>query len=73
MKSEHFEQWFADLPQLNQPQCARVQEALPPAAGLDRIVALIAEIRGPIRRCPRCDGTHCHRHSQANDLQRYRC
>jgi len=73
MKSERFEQWFADLPQLNRPQRARVQDALHPAAGLDRIVALIAEIRGPQRRCPRCDCTRCHRHGQANDLQRYRC
>jgi len=73
MKSERFEQWFADLPQLNQPQRARVQDALHPAAGFDRIVALIAEIRGPNRHCPRCNCTRCHRHSQANGLQRYRC
>jgi len=53
MKSERFAQWFADLPHLNQPQRARVQDALHPAAGLDRIVALIAAIRGRQRRCPR--------------------
>ena len=73
MKAERFDQWFADLPQLNGPQRARVQDALHPAAGLDRIVALITDIRGPHRRCPRCKCTHCHRHSQANGLQRYRC
>lgn len=73
MQSERFAQWLTELIQLNDHQRERVWDALHPAAGLDRIVALIAHIRGPARRCPRCDCTRCHRHGQANDLQRYRC
>ena len=73
MQAPHFESWFAGLFQLNQPQRRQVQDALVPAAGLDQIVALIDKIRAPTRCCPRCQGNRCHRHSQANGLQRYRC
>jgi len=50
-----------------------VLAALHPAAGLDRVIALIGEIRSGARRCPRCACERCHRHGQANDLQRFRC
>ena len=73
MKATQFDSWFAALSQLNQPQRRQVQDALHPAAGLDQIIALIDRIRGACRRCPRCDGPDCHRHSHANGLQRYRC
>jgi len=73
MQSPHFEEWFAALRLLNAPQRKQVQQALLPAAGLDQIIALIDKIRAPGRRCPRCAGARCHRHSQANGLQRFRC
>jgi transposase-like protein len=73
MKARQFEKWFARLSLLNPPQRRRVQQALHPAVGLEQIVALIDHIRAAGRRCPRCNGASCHRHGQANDLQRYRC
>jgi len=73
MKSPHFKDWFAGLALLNQPQRKLVHDAMLPAAGLDQIIALIDKVRAPTRCCPRCAGTHCHRHSQANGLQRFRC
>ena len=73
MKAPRFAKLFAQLPLLNQPQRRQVLEALHPAAGLDRVIALIDQIRAPDRRCPRCNSDHVHRHGQANDLQRFRC
>ncbi|MDY0965479.1 IS1595 family transposase, partial [Massilia sp. CFBP9026] len=73
MKAPKFEELFAQLALLNQPQRQQVLAALHPAAGLDRVVALIDEIRSKGRCCPDCGCEHCHRHGQANDLQRYRC
>ena len=73
MKSPQFKKLFTQLPSLNQPQRLQLLAALHPAAGLDRIVALIGEIRTPLRRCPDCSCERCHRHGQANDLQRFRC
>ena len=73
MKAPKFQKLFAQLPSLNQPQRLQLLAALHPAAGLDRVVALIAETRGPGRRCPDCSCERCHRHGQANDLQRFRC
>ncbi len=73
MKMPSFKKWFARLPALNQPQRLLTLAALHPAAGLDRIVALIGQIGAQDRRCPRCDGTRHFRHGQANGLQRYRC
>ncbi len=73
MKAPKFAKLFAQLPLLNQPQRRQVLDALHPAAGLDRVVALIDEIRSSTRRCPECACERCHRHGQANDLQRFRC
>ncbi|MGH8486402.1 MAG: IS1595 family transposase [Pseudomonas sp.] len=73
MKAPRFKRLFAQLPSLNQPQRLQVLAALHPAAGLDRIIALIAEIRTPGRRCPECACERCYRHGQANDMQRFRC
>ena len=73
MKTPRFKKLFAQLPLLNQPQRLQLLAVLHPAAGLDRVVALIAEIRGPGRHCPDCSCERCHRHGQANDLQRFRC
>ena len=73
MKAPRFKKLFAQLPSLNLPQRLQLLAALHPAAGLDRIIALIAEIRAPARRCPDCSCKRCHRHGQANDLQRFRC
>jgi len=73
VKAPKFRKLFAQLPSLNQPQRLQVLAALHPAAGLDRVTALIAEIRAPGRRCPDCSCERCHRHGQANDLQRFRC
>ena len=73
MKAPKFRKLYAQLPSLNQPQRLPLLAALHPAAGLDRIVALIAQIRAPGRRCPDCSCERCHRHGQANDLQRFRC
>jgi len=73
MKASDFNAWYAGLSQLNQPQRKQAHDALHPAAGLDQIVALIDMIRAPVRRCPRCDCERCHRHGQANGLQRFRC
>ena len=73
MKAPKFKKLFAQLPSLNQPQRLQVLAALHPAAGLDRVISLIAEIRAPGRRCPDCSCERCHRHGQANDLQRFRC
>jgi len=64
---------FAQLPSLNQPQRLQVLAVLHPAAGLDRVIGLIAEIRAPRRRCPDCACERFYRHGQANDLQRFRC
>jgi len=73
MKAPRFRNWFAGLSSLNQPQRRQVLDALHPAAGLDQVVALIAQARASGRCCPRCAGKHCHRHGFANDLQRFRC
>jgi len=73
MKAPRFKSWFARLPSLNVPQRRQVLDALHPAAGLDQVVALIAQTRGPGRCCPRCGDQRCHRHGFANDLQRFRC
>ncbi|MGF6274187.1 transposase-like protein [Massilia sp. UYP11] len=73
MKAPQFARLFTQLPKLNQPQRRQVLAALHPAAGLDRVTALIGEIRSTGRRCPDCACERCHRHGQANDLQRYRC
>lgn len=73
MKAPRFKKLFAQLPSLNQPQRLQVLAALHPAAGLDRIIALIAEIRAPLRRCPDCSYEGCHRHGHANGMQRFRC
>jgi len=73
MKAPRFKGWFAKLPSLNQPQRRQVLDALHPTAGLDQVVALIAEVRAPGRCCPRCGNERCYRHGFANDLQRYRC
>jgi len=73
VKAPRFKKLFAQLPFLNQPQRLQVLAALHPAAGLDRVIALIAEIRAPGRRCPDCACERCYRHGQANDLQRFRC
>ena len=73
MKAPRFAKLFAQLPLLNQPQRLQVLDALHPAAGLDRIIALIGEIRSAGRCCPRCKSEHWHRHGYANDLQRFRC
>lgn len=73
MKEPAFNELFAQLSSLNQPQRLQLLAALHPATGLDRVVALIAEIRAPGRRCPDCACARCYRHSQANDLPRFRC
>jgi len=73
VKAPRFAKFFAQLPLLNQPQRLQVLDALHPAAGLGRIIALIGEIRSAGRRCPRCNSEHWHRHGRANDLQRFRC
>jgi len=73
MKAPRLRNWFARLSSLNQPQRRQVLDALHPAAGLDQVVALIAQARASGRCCPRCAGEHCHRHGFANDLQRFRC
>ena len=73
MKAPRLRNWFARLSSLNQPQRRQVLDALHPAAGLDQVVALIAQARASGRCCPRCAGEHCHRHGFANDLLRFRC
>ena len=73
MKAPRFKRWFASLPSLNGPQRRQVLDALHPAAGLDHVVALIAQTRAPGRCCPSCGNERCHRHGFANDLQRFRC
>jgi CheY-like chemotaxis protein len=52
MKAPRFKSWFARRPSLNPPQRRQVLDALHPAAGLDQVVALIAEARAPGRCCP---------------------
>ena len=73
MKAPEFAKLFNGLPLLNQPQRQRVLAVLHPAAGLDRVIALIGEIRSKERCCPDCGCERCHRHGKANDLQRFRC
>ena len=73
MKTPQFAKFFSELALLNQPQRQQVLDALHPAAGLDRVIAFIGEIRSNGRRCPDCACERCHRHGQANDLQRFRC
>ena len=52
MQALTFAELFAQLALLNQPQRQQVLAALHPAAGLDRVVALIEEILSGGRRCP---------------------
>jgi transposase-like protein len=73
MIAPRFKDWCASLPSLDHPQHRQLRDALHPAAGLDQVVALIAQIRAPGRRCPACGDERCHRHGFANDLQRFRC
>jgi len=73
VKAHKFETLIAQLSSLNQPQRLQLLAVLHPAAGIDRVVALIAEIRAPLRRCPDCSCERCHRHGQANHLQRFCC
>ena len=72
MRSPRFKKWFSSLPALNPPQRRQVLDALRPAAGLGRLMALLDQSRQE-RRCPDCASAHWHRHGQANGLQRYRC
>jgi len=73
MKAPRFQQWYAELFSLNQPQRRQVLDALRPAAGRDNINALVEQLRSPGRRCPRCASDSWHRHGHANGRQRYRC
>ena len=73
MKAPGFATLLAQLQLLNQPQRQQLLDALHPAAGLDRVVAFIDQIRSGARCCPDCSCVRCHRHGQANDLQRFRC
>ena len=73
MKAPTFAELLSQLPLLNQPQRRQLLAALHPAAGLDRVIALIDQIRSSVRRCPDCGCERCHRHGHANDLQRFRC
>ncbi|RZA31175.1 MAG: IS1595 family transposase [Lysobacteraceae bacterium] len=73
MKAPIFKKWFARLFALNQPQRMQTLAALHPAAGLDRVIALIGQIGAVARRCPRCTSARHYRHGHANHLQRYRC
>ncbi|AWL04079.1 IS1595 family transposase [Massilia oculi] len=73
MKAPEFAKLFNGLPLLNQWQRQQVLAVLHPAAGLDRVIALIGEIRSKERCCPDCGCERCHHHGQANDLQRFRC
>jgi len=73
MQSAQFQTWFAGLALLNQPQRGCVRAALQPSAGLERVIALIEQIRSAGRCCPSCQCTRWVRHGHANDLQRYRC
>jgi len=73
MRAPRFRKWFAQLPALNVPQRLQTLSALHPVAGLDRIIALIAQFKGDKRRCPACACERYYRHGQANGLQRYRC
>jgi len=73
MKAPRFQQWYAELLSLNQPQRRQVLDALRPAAGRDNINALVEQLRSPGRRCPRCASDSWHRHGHANGRQRYRC
>ena len=52
MKAPQFEKLFVQLALLNQPQRQQVLAALHPGAGLNRVVALIGEIRSKGRCCP---------------------
>ncbi|OIJ42568.1 IS1595 family transposase [Massilia timonae] len=61
MQAPKFEKLFAQ------------RAALHPVDGLNRVIALIGDIRSSARRCPRCACERCHRHGQANDLQGFRC
>ncbi|MBF6907405.1 IS1595 family transposase, partial [Acinetobacter baumannii] len=51
MRSPRFKKWFASLPALNQPQRSQVLDALRPAAGVDQLLALLAQFRTE-RCCP---------------------
>lgn len=73
MKAPRFARLFAQLPLLNRPQRLQVLAALRPAAGLNRIIALIGEVRSSGRRCPHCHCRELVRHGHANGLQRFRC
>ena len=73
MKAPKYEQLFAQLALLNQPQRQQVLAALHAAGGPNWVVALIGEIRSKGRRCPNCGCERGHRHGQAHDLQRFRC
>ena len=73
MKAPRFKRWFATLPSLNGAQRCQVLDALHPAAGLDQVIALIAQARATGRCCPSCGNARCNRHGFANDLQRFRC
>ena len=52
MKAPKSEELFAQLALLNQPQRQQLLAALHPAAGVDRVIALIGDIRLKGRRCP---------------------
>ncbi|RZA31736.1 MAG: IS1 family transposase, partial [Lysobacteraceae bacterium] len=73
MKALSFKKWFARLSALNRPQRLQTLAALPPAAGLDQVIALIGQVGAVARRCPRCASARHYRHGYANNLQRYRC
>ena len=73
MRAPQFKKWFARLPALNVRQRLHTLAALHPAAGLDQVTALIAQVGAAIRRCPSCACQRYHRHGQAGGLQRYRC
>jgi hypothetical protein len=59
MKAPEFAKLFNGLPLLNQRQRQQVLAVLHPAAGLDRVIALIGEIRSKERCCPDCGCDVC--------------
>lgn len=76
MRPAQWQTFTAMFAQLSQHQRHASIQLLSSAVKQEAVVMLIeqtAHARAPHLTCPACHSPHCHRHGQANGLQRYRC
>lgn len=67
MRTEEFEQWLGNIPDLTLAQRQQAVESLTQTSPLGEAIAAMAD---PHRRCPHCDHAPCGHGGQAHGLPR---